>query len=74
MDERAPALTAAELAALPSAAFPASGLRDEAAAIFGEAERARYAGARPDPGAMVASARRARELALAAEEALDARL
>ena len=74
VDERAPALTARELAALPSSAFPAPGLRESAAGVFGEAELARYAGLRPRPEAMAASVRRARELAQAAEEALDARL
>ena len=74
IEEAAPALTATELAAMPSSAFPATGLRDEAAGILFEADSARYAGARPGAAAMAAAARRAREMARAAEEALDARL
>jgi len=74
VDGRAPALTASEIAALPSSAFPASGLRDEAAAVFAEAETARYAGESPGPELMRETVRRARDLATAAEEALDARL
>ncbi len=74
IEESAPALTARELAAMPSAAFPAPGLRDEAAGILSEAERARYGGHMPGAGAMAAAARRTRDLAMAAEEALDARL
>jgi len=70
----APALTARELAAVPSASFPAPGLRDEAAGILAEAELARYGGLRPGAPAMAAAAKRTRDLAMAAEEALDARL
>lgn len=74
IDARAPALTASEFAALPASTFPASGLRDLAASLFAEAEQARYAGEMPGGVAMKDAAKRVRNLAEAAEEALDARL
>jgi len=74
IEAEAPALTATELAALPSSVFPAEGLRDEAASLLSEAELARYAGFRPGAAAMAEAADRARELARLAEEGLDARL
>jgi hypothetical protein len=74
VDGRAPSLTASEFAALPSSAFPVSGLRDAVALVFAESERVRYAGELPDADAMRGSVSRTRELAAAAEEAFDARV
>ncbi|MBL8966294.1 MAG: hypothetical protein JNG85_04735 [Spirochaetaceae bacterium] len=68
----APALTPAEIAALPESRFPCPGLREDAAAVLAESDRARFAGFEPGSEAMRAALASAQRLGAAAEEALDA--
>ena len=70
----AAALTPAEIGALPAARFPEAGIRDDAAAVLGEADLARFAGLNPGLDAMRAALERSARLAGSAEEALDALL
>ncbi len=75
----APALTAAEISALPDTAFPAPATKDRAAAFFAQADRARFGGegagsAKAREAAATAAISETRILAEANEEALLARL
>jgi hypothetical protein len=69
----APALTAAELALLPEASFPAPATRTRVAALIAGADRLRYGGGAVGLGALEAAVAEARSICAANEEALLAR-
>ena len=75
----APALTAAEIAALPDDAFPAPATKGRTAAFFARADRLRYGGSEPAPAPerrelCKSAVAEVRAIGEANEEALGARL
>jgi hypothetical protein len=69
----APALTAAEISALPDAAFPSPSIRDRSARLLSWSDEVRFGGARAGAEALASAAEEARRIAAESEEALLAR-
>jgi hypothetical protein len=69
----APVLTAAEISALPDAAFPTPSIRDRSASLLSWSDEVRFGGAAAGAEALASAAEEARRIAAESEEALLAR-